>query len=83
MDDEMMEEEDGGGGGAAVPTTSTFQASKLPLPYIYYLVNQGLAPIPATNVIGETLLQVKLDLDIINRVMVPQNVVPEEGAPSE
>ena len=50
----------GGPGGATVASKITLQPA-----YINYLVRQGLTASPATNVIGETALDVVLELDAV------------------
>jgi len=57
-------------GGAAVPKVV------LPPAYISYLVQQGLTAFPATNVVGETLLEVVLELDAVRRIDAPGEPAP-------
>ena len=57
------------GGAAAAKVT-------LPSPYINYLVQQGLTAFPATNVVGETLLEVVLELDAVRRIVDPVEPAP-------
>jgi len=57
-------------GGGATPKVV------LPPAYINYLVQQGLTAFPATNVIGETLLEVVLELDAVRRIVAPVEPAP-------
>ena len=74
-DDGMGGDEEGLDGGSSLDGSEgggvqgmTLSANMLPLPYIQYLVSQKLAAPPATNVIGESLLTVDIDLDVISRL---------------
>tara|TARA_B100000427_G_scaffold115200_1_gene95688 strand:- start:18 stop:1142 length:1125 start_codon:yes stop_codon:yes gene_type:complete len=58
----------GGPGGATVASKITLQPA-----YINYLVRQGLTASPATNVIGETALDVVLELDAVR----PRNIATD------
>ena len=68
-----------GGGPPGMGTPSGGAATAkvtLPSPYINYLVQQGLTAFPATNVVGETLLEVVLELDAVRRIVDPVEPAP-------
>jgi len=63
-------------GGGVVSEVTKIQ---LPLPYINYLVAQGLTAPPATNVVVESLLEVVMDLDTIRKQSQPVDENNEQG----
>ena len=66
----MGGDEEGLDGGSSLDGSEarmTLSANMLPLPYIQYLVSQKLAA-PLPHVIGESLLTVDIDLDVISRL---------------
>ncbi len=67
----------GGPPGMGTPSGGA-AAAKVALPpaYISYLVQQGLTAFPATNVVGETLLEVVLELDAVRRIDAPVEPAP-------
>lgn len=67
----------GGPPGMSVPSGGAATTQVVfPPPYIRYLVQQGLTAFPATNVVGETLLEVVLELDAVRRIVDPTGPGP-------
>jgi hypothetical protein len=67
----------GGPPGMGAPSGGTATTQVVfPPPYIRYLVQQGLTAFPATNVVGETLLEVVLELDAVRRTVNPAGPGP-------
>ncbi len=65
-----------GSGGGSPPGSSEPPKMALPPAYISYLVQNGLTAFPATNVVGETLLEVVLELDAVRRIGAPGDPAP-------
>jgi len=65
-----------GSGGGSPPGSSEPPKMALPPAYINYLVQSGLTAFPATNVVGETLLEVVLELDAVRRTVDSVDAAP-------